>query len=117
MWRRSFCLIAVILILAVTGCAQNPPPAPVAVAPVVTQDRVVVVEKPVVVEKQIVVVIEKKTPSPAPVIVQKTKIVVAKSPCAGRSQASCSGICRWVGGYSRKDGKRIRGYCRVGGAR
>ncbi|GAA6154017.1 hypothetical protein [Pseudoteredinibacter isoporae] len=35
--------------------------------------------------------------------------------CKGQSQSACgkSGSCSWVDGYQRKDGKKVKGYCRV----
>ena len=37
--------------------------------------------------------------------------------CSGSSKSSCStgNACTWVSGYSRKDGTKVRGYCRAKG--
>jgi hypothetical protein len=40
--------------------------------------------------------------------------VHAASECKGLAQAECDakGDCKWVEGYTRKDGKEVSGYCR-----
>lgn len=41
----------------------------------------------------------------------------AESVCKGMSQSSCSSkdVCTWVNGYTRKDGVKVKGYCRSKG--
>jgi hypothetical protein len=46
---------------------------------------------------------------------------LAESACKGLEQAACekASDCVWVGGYEKKDGKQVSGYCRsksTGGA-
>lgn len=39
----------------------------------------------------------------------------AESPCKGLEAATCSSTaaCGWTDGYTRKDGREVRGYCRA----
>ena len=39
---------------------------------------------------------------------------VAESACQGLEQGACEkkADCSWVGGYEKKDGKQVSGYCR-----
>lgn len=39
----------------------------------------------------------------------------AESPCKGLEAAACSSnaACGWTDGYTRKDGREVRGYCRA----
>ncbi|OQX32471.1 MAG: hypothetical protein C3L26_12375 [Candidatus Sedimenticola endophacoides] len=41
------------------------------------------------------------------------------SPCKGMSDAECesSAQCRWVDGYTRGDGRKVNGYCRLQSSR
>ena len=41
----------------------------------------------------------------------------AVAECKGSSKTACSssGGCTWVAGYSKKDGNKVRGYCRSKG--
>lgn len=45
--------------------------------------------------------------------------VQAASACKGMSSSQCSGKsdCVWVGGYTRKDNKKVSGYCRSKGGK
>ena len=42
---------------------------------------------------------------------------VAESACKGLAQDACEKTpeCIWVGGYEKKDGKQVAGYCRAKG--
>jgi hypothetical protein len=42
----------------------------------------------------------------------------AASPCKGLAESMCASeqSCRWVGAYTRKDGREVSGYCRLGRA-
>ena len=42
---------------------------------------------------------------------------MAASACTGLSQTACSAdkACTWVGGYTRKDGAKVKDYCRMKG--
>ena len=42
----------------------------------------------------------------------------AESACKGLASSQCSGKsdCVWVGGYTRKDNRKVSGYCRAKGA-
>jgi len=39
----------------------------------------------------------------------------AESACKGMAQSGCeeAADCLWVGGYEKKDGKKVAGYCRT----
>ena len=45
-----------------------------------------------------------------------TTPVSAASACKGLAQSDCdsSVSCRWIDGYTRKDGKTVSAYCRTG---
>lgn len=42
--------------------------------------------------------------------------VFAASSCKGLTQSGCNADsqCRWVEGYERKDGRKVRAHCRLG---
>ena len=42
---------------------------------------------------------------------------LAESSCKGMSKGQCSGdsSCVWVKGYTKKDGEKVKGYCRTKG--
>ncbi len=46
-------------------------------------------------------------------------VVQAQSACKGLSSGQCStkSGCLWVGGYSRTDGRKVKGYCRAKGGK
>jgi hypothetical protein len=45
--------------------------------------------------------------------------VLAGSACKGLEEAACKGMadCTWIDGYTRKDAKKISGYCKAIGKR
>ena len=45
--------------------------------------------------------------------------VSAASPCQGLAPEQCAGntACLWVDGYTRKDGRSVKGYCRIKGGK
>ncbi len=46
-------------------------------------------------------------------------VVAAASQCKGMAQSACSSeaACRWVDGYTRKDGRSVSAHCRLNGGR
>lgn len=50
-------------------------------------------------------------------LVTAAPAAMAASPCKGLSQDSCSAdkACAWVDGYTRKDGVKVKEYCRSSG--
>lgn len=51
------------------------------------------------------------------IILLQNNVFAADSVCKGISKSSCSGnsSCVWVGGYKKKDGAKVKGYCRLKG--
>lgn len=50
-------------------------------------------------------------------LVTAAPAAMATSPCKGLAQDACSAdkACAWVGGYTRKDGAKVKPYCRSSG--
>ena len=50
-------------------------------------------------------------------LVTAAPAAMAASPCKGLSQNACSAnkACAWVAGYTRKDGAKVKDYCRSSG--
>ncbi len=50
-------------------------------------------------------------------LLASTTAQAGEAPCKGRDATACSSdsLCAWVDGYTRKDGIKVRGYCRASG--
>lgn len=50
-------------------------------------------------------------------LVSAAPAAMAASPCKGLSQDVCTAdkACAWVAGYTRKDGAKVKDYCRSSG--